>query len=1094
MSKRQSQRSASVEQLSQLFLAPRMNVNTRTIEDNCSTLGARAMWIGKISFRHAFALMLCICFTLPTLADDSSETEEPALSDVTPVGKADLQPWREIPAYHHGRVMPLDTLAKVVGETVCNNGSGVKISMEGYYTQEELKTNEELWPALEMFPRGTTGKISTHEMLLSWLVEQEKWEDVPFILCEHKDLHKVLGVSSITEGGVHRKFVSPRQIAESEDLQFYLEDFNDRMAAKRSADLEFEPNETDKQVREMLDRYRVFRKLTHDPRLPLKHSPVMMPGSRDELLIHLRFAMDVLMTPNETKNQSMLDSLRQFIELQQRHGLKSEIADTSQMALHAMGQLQQLQDRMRPPAPAMGEMPEDYDDEPLMLEEVEAAVVNFRLAALRLHEVLDREKDKVFDEGNMNEAQAETLRPLFDELAKKAQKLSLIGQDMHLSLYDNGGQFSASGEFRYGAGVYVTPALNAEALKKQRDTKKSVQPWLALPAVLHGSDELLYGEGWPEQNYDRGDVKNVRAAWSELAKAYTDRENEDRPQRVHAASEQLAKALRNLGEGVEPDRVALVEAQLAKKDHDEQMLAYTQYPAPDRLDAELKYNRVKPFRWSWVVCLLSVMAFGLAFGVMRKGAFWTGVGLLSFAVLWTGYGFYLRILVTQWAPVTNMFETVIFVPWVVAVLALWFLLLPILSAGIKDAWRLVAIPGTWEATRLDERRKQLLDPLGWTVFGALATLGRALLMAFVFYQLARVPYADGNRTIFYLLPNTDAVNHSSISDMLNVYGVYVVNLLCLLGIVWFLPRILLAALASFVTVPLSWVRGGGRNSFGEMLSLVHSRKVFGIAGAAVAGFFFMIVAFAPTILDENFRPLQPVLRSNFWLTIHVLTIVASYGAGLLAWGMGLIGLTYYLFGKYRAPVVAANVPKGMQPARGEKAQLRLGRQPPEQCATLANYSYRAVQIAVLLLAAGTILGGLWADVSWGRFWGWDPKEVWALISTLVYLAILHGRFAGWFNNFGMTAGTVIGAIMIAGSWYGVNFILPMISPDGTAGLHSYGSGSGGQAYVFGFIGLNIIYLIAASIRYSYETRAAYAPVEHTPEVAEVFPAKVAPSE
>ena len=60
-----------------------------------------------------------------------------------------------------------------------------------------------------------------------------------------------------------------------------------------------------------------------------------------------------------------------------------------------------------------------------------------------------------------------------------------------------------------------------------------------------------------------------------------------------------------------------------------------------------------------------------------------------------------------------------------------------------------------------------------------------------------------------------------------------------------------------------------------------------------------------------------------------------------------------------------------------------------------------LQIAVLLLLAGTILGALWADLSWGRFWGWDPKEVWALISLLVYLAFLHGRSIGWSGSFGI---------------------------------------------------------------------------------------------
>ena len=72
-------------------------------------------------------------------------------------------------------------------------------------------------------------------------------------------------------------------------------------------------------------------------------------------------------------------------------------------------------------------------------------------------------------------------------------------------------------------------------------------------------------------------------------------------------------------------------------------------------------------------------------------------------------------------------------------------------------------------------------------------------------------------------------------------------------------------------------------------------------------------------------------------------------------------------------------------------------------------------MAVLLLAAGTITGAIWADYAWGRYWGWDKKEVWALVSLLVYLAVLHGRWAGWAGNFGLAVGSVLGAtaIMIA---------------------------------------------------------------------------------
>ena len=108
---------------------------------------------------------------------------------------------------------------------------------------------------------------------------------------------------------------------------------------------------------------------------------------------------------------------------------------------------------------------------------------------------------------------------------------------------------------------------------------------------------------------------------------------------------------------------------------------------------------------------------------------------------------------------------------------------------------------------------------------------------------------------------------------------------------------------------------------------------------------------------------------------------------------------------------------------------------------IARFLDRSMQIGVLLVATGTILGGIWADRSWGRFWGWDPKEVWALITLLVYLVPLHGRFAGWVSTFGLVVSSVVcfGSVVMA--WYGVNFVLGV-------GLHSYGfSEGGGQGVV-----------------------------------------------
>jgi cytochrome c-type biogenesis protein CcsB len=187
----------------------------------------------------------------------------------------------------------------------------------------------------------------------------------------------------------------------------------------------------------------------------------------------------------------------------------------------------------------------------------------------------------------------------------------------------------------------------------------------------------------------------------------------------------------------------------------------------------------------------------------------------------------------------------------------------------------------------------------------------------------------------------------------------------------------------------------------------------------------------PTILDPGIHPLEPVLRSNLWLTIHVLTITLSYAAFALSLCLGNVVLGNYLFR-------------------------------PENTKAIQQYSlymYRAIQIGVVLLAAGTILGGVWADYSWGRFWGWDPKEVWALIALLLYLAVLHGRFTGWLRGFGFVVTTVVSFLGVLMAWYGVNFVLGV-------GLHSYGFGSGGMSYVVGYVAAQVGFIFLAYQKYA----------------------------
>ena len=199
----------------------------------------------------------------------------------------------------------------------------------------------------------------------------------------------------------------------------------------------------------------------------------------------------------------------------------------------------------------------------------------------------------------------------------------------------------------------------------------------------------------------------------------------------------------------------------------------------------------------------------------------------------------------------------------------------------------------------------------------------------------------------------------------------------------------------------------------------HGTRLFAACASGLSVGFLLLADSVP-IFDSAIDPLAPVLRDNFWLSSHVLTITLGYAALFLALALGHVALALLFFG------------------RGE-AKVR----------TVSGFIYRCMQAGTLLLAAGTLLGGVWASYSWGRFWGWDPKETWALIALLVYLAILHARFAGWLKDLGLAIGSVIGGLAVLMAWYGVNYVL------GT-GLHSYGFGSGGaNGWVFGFAAIEI---------------------------------------
>ena len=166
---------------------------------------------------------------------------------------------------------------------------------------------------------------------------------------------------------------------------------------------------------------------------------------------------------------------------------------------------------------------------------------------------------------------------------------------------------------------------------------------------------------------------------------------------------------------------------------------------------------------------------------------------------------------------------------------------------------------------------------------------------------------------------------------------------------------------------------------------------------------------------DNLSPLIAVLNTKFWLATHVVCITLGYTACLLA---------------------------------AAYAHLLLFRNAWQRVPLELKILKPLLHISLLLTVTGTLLGGIWADQSWGRFWGWDPKENGALLITVWLLWLQHGAVAGQLKNFGLAAGTALLAPIVALSWFGVNLL--------GVGLHSYGFSSQTAWGLFIFIAVEIL--------------------------------------
>jgi ABC-type transport system involved in cytochrome c biogenesis permease subunit len=165
------------------------------------------------------------------------------------------------------------------------------------------------------------------------------------------------------------------------------------------------------------------------------------------------------------------------------------------------------------------------------------------------------------------------------------------------------------------------------------------------------------------------------------------------------------------------------------------------------------------------------------------------------------------------------------------------------------------------------------------------------------------------------------------------------------------------------------------------------------------------------------------------LTVALPVAIAASGVGVLFWRAhehAMPALSDYLVALVLAPAVAIGVTWAIVRARADRktpyeAELELK--------SIERHLHRVCMVGFWVITTGIILGAVWANESWGRYWGWDPKETWAFITWMIYAIYVHGRIAGWFRGASGAIITVVGYNSVLFTFFGVSFVLP--------GLHSY---------------------------------------------------------
>jgi len=236
--------------------------------------------------------------------------------------------------------------------------------------------------------------------------------------------------------------------------------------------------------------------------------------------------------------------------------------------------------------------------------------------------------------------------------------------------------------------------------------------------------------------------------------------------------------------------------------------------------------------------------------------------------------------------------------------------------------------------------------------------------------------------------------------------------------------------------------GWGAVVLGILLERIYRIGIGNIV-ASFAGFVTLLIAHNLALDGDTMEMLRAVLDTNFWLATHVVVVTLGYASTFVA---GLLAIVYICIGLLTPLLTQKLAPAGgsSSSASQKKSQTEIGK-------ALAKMVYGIICFATLFSFVGTVLGGIWADQSWGRFWGWDPKENGALLIVLWNAIMLHARWGGLVRERGLMNLAVFGNIVTSFSWFGVNML--------GIGLHSYGFMDAAFKWLMLFVGSQVVIIL-----------------------------------